>query len=171
MFVKSWCAPIRAFLTILVAGNSVTVYLTPIRLTRLLLFTVAMSVSPQSGIAQTSGCLPSLTSDDSRGLLGFARFTVSGMHPGTFRVRAAVGLPLIDTTKVVLTKTAKLCTDAVAGINARLGTPGRVRRIYLAKLNTDGYMAVEPVDVPESEWRPVYLLTRHMAVSHVIHGL
>ena len=148
-----------------------TVHLTPIRLTRLLMFTVAMAVASQRGIAQTSGCEPSLTSDEARGLLHYARYTVSSGHPGTFRVRVAIGLPVIDTAKVVLTTTARTCTDAVAGINARRGTPGRVRRIHLVKLNTSGYMAFEPVYEPGLTVRPVYVLSRQLAVTNLLHGL
>ena len=141
------------------------------RFARLLQLIMSTVTAPAMIVAQTSGCEPSLTAVDARGLLRTARFTVSNMHPSTFQVRAAVGLRLIDTTKVVLTTTAKLCTDAVAGINAKQGTPGRVRRIYLVKLNTDGYMALDPVAVPGSESRPIYVLTRQLAVTNVLLGM
>lgn len=138
---------------------------------RLLLLTMTLAAAPRIGGAQSSGCEPSLTSDEARTMLGFARFTVSGMDPGTIRVRTAIGLPVIDTTKVVLTTMAKTCTDAVAGINAKQGTPGRVRRIHLVKLNTSGYMAFEPVYAPGLTVRPVYVLSKTLAVTNLLLGL
>ena len=143
----------------------------PARFARLTLFTVMMAAFPQLGVAQTSGCEPSTTSPTARGLLHFARYSVSDTLPTSFRVRTAVGLPLIDTGKVVLTRDSKRCADAVKGINTKQGTPGQVRRIHLVKLNTDGYMAVEPVSAPGVRVRPVYLLTRQMAVSNILYGM
>jgi hypothetical protein len=64
---------------------------------------------PQRAIAQTSGCEPGVTSADTMQLFDYARFTVSARNPGTARVRAAVGLSTMDTTKVVLTTDARVC--------------------------------------------------------------
>jgi hypothetical protein len=127
------------------------------------------ALCPAQVRAQTSGCLPS--DGDAIMVRNDAREMIAPRFPRTTAVRDSVGFTSMDTTKIVMVSDARTCTSIVAGINAHLGTPGRVRRIHVVKMGTQGYLAFEPAMVgsdPRNEWTPTWVITRQFAVRKSI---
>lgn len=114
---------------------------------------------------QSNGCLPS--DEVALQILSYARSMATTTDTLDARVRTGVGFTTMDSTKVVREADARACTNAVAGINVKLNTPGRARAIHLIKMSTQGYLAFVPAlagTFPGSEYNPIFVLTKQGAV-------
>lgn len=111
--------------------------------------------------AQSSRCVAS--GDDGMRLLQFARQLATTTDTLDARVRINAGFTAMDSTKVLIETDARTCAASVAGINARLGTPGAPRLVHLIRMTTQGYLALVPAlagTFPGSEYNPIWVLTR-----------
>jgi hypothetical protein len=130
--------------------------------------------SPQRTAAQqqVNGCPSTTTDTAARLLLRFARVSVSSPEPEAVAWRVRLGLPALDTTKVVMVKDSKTCTSVVTAFNTYWNTPGAVRTVMIAKLSTTGFMAFEPLPVPGpgDASRAVFLFTTKFAVWNIVIG-
>ena len=84
-----------------------------------------------------------------------------------------MGLPPLDSTKVVLTQHTQPCTRIVYAINAYHDRPNAVLRVRVVRLARSGYMAYDGSvpDLGTSSRRPVYYLERDFVVKTVLLGL
>lgn len=123
--------------------------------------------------AQSSGCYASTTDSVAVRLLSFARFSVGSTDSTQVAGRASIGIPTVDSSKVVLTTDARTCASLVTALNTYLNTRGATRRVQIAKLVNAGYLAYDGFDViwPRSGSNPVYLFSKQFVVKAVLLGL
>lgn len=136
-----------------------------LRVARISLLALSAFFAGKSVGAQSSACLPS--DGDALRLLSFARSLATTTDTLDARVRTNVGFSLMDSTKVLPESDSRVCASSVAGINASLNTPGRLRLIHLVKMSTQGYLAFQPAlagTFPGSEYNPIFVLTKQSAV-------
>jgi hypothetical protein len=130
--------------------------------------------TPILATAQTSGCYSSTTDDPAVLLRMFARFSVAATDSVAVASRSLLGIPAVDSTKVVLTTDSRTCTSIVAAINRYENTPGMARLVQVANLAKSGFMAYDgssPAVIPPPFVRPVYNITKQFVVRNVLLGL
>lgn len=142
---------------------------------RLLLTTATLCLCAvgvtRAAVAQSSACLPT----DATGVLirGYGRSMAVTTDTLRAKLRTKAGFTAMDSTKVVLSVDAKVCSGIVAGINTFLSTPGRTRLVYVVVMGTQGFLALEPAFAPAnptSEYKPLFATSRKYVVSISILG-
>lgn len=133
----------------------------------------SLFVLPAAVGAQASGCYTSTTDPLALRLLDFARFSVGSTDSTAVAARTIVGLPAVDSAKIVLTADARTCASIVSALNTFLKTPGAVRRVQVAKLVSSGFLAYDGYapTVANAGSNPVYFLSKQFAVKSVLLGL
>jgi hypothetical protein len=112
-----------------------------------------------------SGCLPA----DSTALQvrDFARGFIASTEPAEAAQRDSSIFRATDTTKVVILTSAATCAKVVEGYNAKFGTPGAVRRLYVIDVNKTGFFVYEPQVLPPNllAYTAVYSMTKRFVLN------
>lgn len=97
-----------------------------------------------------STCLPS--DETALQFRGFVRGLVSSADTARVGLRTTLGLPAMDSTKVVLVTTDRICNKVAQGYNTVQNTPNLVRQLYV--LSVGSFYAVKDPGHPAGEWLP-----------------
>lgn len=91
--------------------------------------------------------------DDTAAVFGsYLTTLVTTTEPARVKLRASVGLPAIDSTRVAYVTRTRVCDKLVDAMNARYRTPGLARRLYVYKVGT--LYAVQDPAHPIGEYVP-----------------
>ena len=114
----------------------------------LLLITILVFAAPV--VRAQSTCLPS--DDNALKFRGFLRALVTSTDTARISLRATLGLPAMDSTKVAIVTTNRICNNVAQGYNTVQKTPNVVRRLYVVSVG-NFYAAKDPGH-PAGEWWP-----------------
>lgn len=97
-----------------------------------------------------STCLPS--DDNALELRSFLRELVTSTDTGRVSLRVTLGFPAMDSTKVAIVTTNRICNNVAKGYNTVQKTPNLVRQLYVVSVGTF-YAAKDPGHLA-GEWCP-----------------
>jgi hypothetical protein len=122
---------------------------------------VSAGLSHVAVAQQTSGCRPADASLVPQRIKYLKQF-ISSAVPVYKSVRDSVGLGTTTNAPRLVTVT-KGCQNAVAALNTLLGTPGRVRRVWMFEMSPVAY-AVEDPGIPAvpGEPAPLFMFTSQL---------
>lgn len=116
---------------------------------RTLLLIAAVLISAGAVQAQST-CRPS--DESALQLRGFLRELVSTTDTARLSLRATLGFPAMDSTKVVIVTTNRICANVAQGYNTIQRTPNLVRQLYVISVGT--FYAAKDPGHPAGEWWP-----------------
>lgn len=97
-----------------------------------------------------STCLP--TDEHALEFRSFLRELVTSTDTARASLRVVMGFPAMDSTKVTIVTTNRICNSVAQGFNAVLRTPNLVRQLYVVKVGT--FYAAKDPGHPAGEWWP-----------------
>ena len=97
-----------------------------------------------------STCLPS--DDNALELRAFLREIVTTTDTARVSLRTTLGLPAMDSTKVAIVTTNRICNSVAQGYNTIQKTPNVVRQLYVVSVGSF-YAAKDPGHLA-GEWCP-----------------
>ncbi|MES3034907.1 MAG: hypothetical protein V4813_12990 [Gemmatimonadota bacterium] len=134
---------------------------------------VALCLATTLRAQQVRGCLRVTDDGTALRLLSVARLSAAATEPEETEWRRAVGVPRLDSTKVVIVADVRTCAGVVAAINAYFKTPGAGRTVQVVRMDHAGFMAVEPLPAPApgGASRAVYYISKRYRVVNVQVGI
>lgn len=97
-----------------------------------------------------SACLP--PDEEAIELRGFLRELVTSMDTARTSLRATLGFPAMDSTKVVIVADNRICHNVARGYNTFLKTPHLVRELHVVSVGR--FYAAKDPGHPAGEWVP-----------------
>lgn len=139
---------------------------------RSFLMTIAIS-APLVVRAQSSGCYASSSDAPALALLSFARYSVGATDSVSAAGRPTAGIPVVDSSNVMIVNNSRTCASVVDAINVYERTPGRARLVHIAQLDKSGFMAYDGVSPPAAvpAVRVVYNISKTFVVRSILLGL
>jgi hypothetical protein len=115
--------------------------------------------------AQTASTCRAADANSQR-LLSYIRELVSSTDTTRVKIRTALKLPAMDSTRVTLVTDNKKCASVAQGINAATGKTGLIRQLYVISVGT--YYAAQDPGHPSGEWWPTVSLDKQYHALGVV---
>ena len=126
---------------------------------RLAVVVLALPLAFRETAAQGTRASTCRASDDTAAVLGsYLATLVTTTDPVRVSLRASVGLPAIDSTRIAYVTHTHVCNKLVDAMNARYQTPGLARQLYVYKVGT--VYAVQDPAHPTGEYVPTVVFDR-----------
>jgi hypothetical protein len=141
-----------------------------VTLSALLLLGAALGCVPPAALGQSSACLTA----DPRGstFIGNLRALYADPRIDSLRWKAE-GFPFATDTAIRLVTDNETCLSAVTAFNQasqRIGTPGAVTQVYVARVGSTGYVVMSPQETGPGEWYTNYWFTPKWVLKQQMAG-